>query len=101
VSAYERLARQALDTRYALADGTELRSSVTLMRTDLTNLAWAVIELEREHERRIRVIAELPPVVFASDDKEREMLSKGVVLRILRGRDTTPARAIPEREEGR
>lgn len=44
---YERLARQCIDTRYKLADGTELTASRTLMRIDLTNLAWAVIELTK------------------------------------------------------
>lgn len=38
-------------------------------------------------EARVDCIEALPPVVFASDDKEREMLPKGVVLRILRGHD--------------
>jgi len=38
-----------------------------------------------EWERRAQCINDLPPVVFAADDKERELLAKGVVVRILSG----------------
>jgi len=54
-----KLARLVLETRYKLADGTELTASRTGMRTDLSNLAWAVINIEEQYEVATRENANL------------------------------------------
>ncbi len=51
---------------------------------DVLFLLARVRELEEASARLIATLEGLPGVVFASDDKEREMFAKGVVLNIVR-----------------